>query len=185
MTIHKETLVYDLETAGVGSKPNPEKDRLRVFGCYSYLTEKYYVITNKDQMRKLIEKHKYIVGFNTMQFDNCIMYNNGFFDMLRGNDYGDYRFKGKIDIDLLQIIKTRVGIIKIKKGFLNNILMDFKLDSITRVLDLVDDSNAKDTLDYNILKKEHWTPEEANFIRNTFIGLNYGKVFPRFINIWR
>jgi len=158
-------LIYDIETATEG-KPDPSKDKLRVFGCYSYLTNKYYQVTSKEQIRKIISKHKYIVGFNHIQYDNQVLFHNGFYDMINKNDYGDCRWKGKIDIDLMQIFKTRAGIMKIKKGMLGDLLMSFSLDYITKTLDLVDDDDSKiKDFDYSILNKESWTPEEANLIK--------------------
>ena len=49
--IHNETLIYDIETLTFG-KPNSSKDKLRIFGCYSYKTGKvtYY------EIRKMYKK---------------------------------------------------------------------------------------------------------------------------------
>jgi len=159
-------LIFDIETATVDSRPNPEKDKLRVFGCYSYLTNKYYQVTSKEQIKKIISKHKYIVGFNHIQYDNQVLYNNGFKDMINKNEYGDCRWKGKIDIDLMDIFKKRAGIMKTKKGMLGDLLMSFSLDYITKTLDLVDEKEGKiKDFDYSILRKETWSQEEAQLIK--------------------
>lgn len=162
-----ETLIYDLETATQGSRIDPTKDKLRVFGCYSYLTNKYYCLTKESDIRAVIKKHKYFVGFKNMQYDNCVLFNNGYYDLINKNNYGDYRLKGKVNIDLMQIFKSRCGAMKIKEGMLGDLLMSFSLDYITKTLGLVDDGDGKiKGFDYDILKKPSWTKEEVKLIKD-------------------
>jgi DNA polymerase elongation subunit (family B) len=134
--------------------PDPEKDELRLFGCYSYKTKKYYVFSNVDDMIKVIKAHKYLVGFNNKNYDNPILKRH------------DINLDYKIFLDLFEIIKKRSGIIKTDNDdILKDILMSYSLDNITRVLGLVTEDEAKMKLDYTLLNKPMWTPDEARHIK--------------------
>lgn len=167
-------LVYDIETKTPMGKPNASKDILKVFGGYSYLHDKYVVMINKDEIRKFIEGHKFFVGFNHMSYDNVVMHNCGFSDLINVKEFGrlvSARFTKAYDIDLMRIIhpkhQARAQAMKIDKGNLGDLLMDFDLDNVTRVIGLVDDEDAKiKDFDYKILNKETpWTMEEIKQIR--------------------
>ena len=145
-------LVYDIETMTFG-KPDPTKDEFRVFGCYSYKTGKSYLLTNKADIQKIINAHKFLVGFNTLDYDNPILERYGI------------EMKYKYQVDLLQIFKKRAGGMMTKKGMLGNIMMEFRLDYITRLLGIVDDKDAKLEMDYSIFQKKQWTTEEIKIIR--------------------
>lgn len=162
----KSILIYDLETATLKDKPDPKTDKVRIGGFYSYITDKYYFVTNMNDIKKLISKHKIIVGFNTLQYDNVVLYNNGMHEDIIINKYGDARNKYRIDVDLMQIIKQRCVAMKIKEGMLADLLMSFSLDFITKTLGLVNEDEGKiKDFDYNILKKETWTEEESYTIK--------------------
>lgn len=148
----RDILVYDIETKTFG-KPDSSKDELRIFGCYSYKTGKSYILTKKDEIQKIINAHKFLVGFNTIEYDNPIIERFGI-DM-----------KYKYQIDLLQIFKKRAGGMMTKKGMLGNIMMEFKLDYITRLLDIVGPDDAKLEMDYSLFQKNQWTKEELAYIR--------------------
>ena len=60
-------IVYDLETKTVGSRPDGTKDEFRIFGCYSYLTGKYHILTKPRLIKQMIDKHKFLVGFNNKE----------------------------------------------------------------------------------------------------------------------
>jgi len=150
----EKILIYDLETATPEGKPVPDKDRLKLFGCYSYITQKYYYLTSIKDIRKIIDAHDIFVGFNNLQYDNAVLYHNGFNDIIDKNKYGDYKIKYKVNIDLMQIIKSRASGMKIKGGLLSDLLMRHSLDFITRLLNLVDDSTAKKEFDYSKLNRE-------------------------------
>ena len=64
MEISDDTIIYDIETDVKEGKPNPEKDKFRIFGCYSYKTNKDYVLQDIETVRKINNNHKYLVGFN-------------------------------------------------------------------------------------------------------------------------
>lgn len=150
-------LIYDIETKTYG-KPDSSRDNLKIFGCYSYKTKKIYLLTNKDQIQKIISEHKFLVGFNNVGtrqepgYDNPILEREGI-DM-----------KYKIFIDLKNVIKDRAAVIKIKKGLLKDLLMEYKLDYITRMLGLVNDDTAKSDIDYKIFQKDMWSVEEKKEI---------------------
>jgi len=155
--IENNTLIYDIETKTFG-KPDSSKDIMRVFGCFSYKTGKYYILTDKQQIQKIINAHKYLIGFNNVGtryepgYDNSIIERAGI------------NLKYKIFVDLRTVLKQRASQMKIKKGMLGDLIMEYSLDYITKLLDLVDDETGKGELDYSILKKDTWTKEEREQI---------------------
>jgi len=44
----EKVLIYDFETKVMGDKPNGDKDTIRYLGAYSYITKKYYFLTDVD-----------------------------------------------------------------------------------------------------------------------------------------
>lgn len=163
---NQKILIYDIETASVEEKANPYKDKLRFFGCYSYYTNEYYYLTKIDDIKKIINIHDYLVGFNTLKYDNIVLFNNGFSDIIFKNENTEhYKMKYKTNIDLYKIFKDRSTIIKTKKGLMKDLLLSYSLDYITKMLDLVDDESGKiKDFDYNILKKETFTKDEMIYI---------------------
>jgi hypothetical protein len=150
--IESNVLLYDLETRNSGFA-NPEKDTLRIFGCYSYKTKRYYLLTDKEQIIKTINAHKFLVGFNTEEYDEKILKREGI----------DVQYK--IRIDLYDLIKKRAGGMKIKEGMLKDVLMSYSLDYITQTLGLADKETAKLEFDYNLFNKDSWTQDEMKLIR--------------------
>lgn len=148
----QDVLIYDIETQVYG-RPDPKKDKFKLFCCYSYKSGKYYCTKDSSTVQKLIDKHKFLVGFNVDYYDNPILAREGI------------KFKYKTVIDLMKIIKSRKGSMKTKKGMLGDVLMEHSLDYITRFLDLVDDSSAKGDIDYSVFQKESWTQEEEQEIK--------------------
>lgn len=146
-----DILIYDIETSTLG-RPDPEKDVLKLFGCYSYKTDKYYLLTDREAIQKVIDKHKYLVGFNNKYYDNPILERSG------------YNLKFKIIIDLQESIIQRVNVIQLKDGLLNNLLFDNRMDTITKVLQIVNDETGKKEFDYSILNKPSWTSEERKML---------------------
>jgi len=149
--IHKDTLIYDIETKTFG-KPDADKDQFKVFGCYSYKTEKYYYLTKSADIQKIINDHKYFVGFNNVKYDNPILIREGI------------DFKYKIIVDLMDIFIKRAGGMKIKKGMLGDLLMKYSLDFITKTLGLVDEESGKKDIDYSIFNKNVWSADERKEI---------------------
>lgn len=155
MSNNDDVLVYDLETEVVGFKPDGEKDILRVFGFYSYKNNKFGILPyyKKEAIKKVLDSHKFLVGFNNKNYDDIILKRSG------------YDVKYKISIDLRDIIKKRAGIITTGEGSLKDNLMKYSLDYITKYLKLVDDSTSKEQIDYDIFKKTAWTAEEVAEIK--------------------
>jgi hypothetical protein len=149
--ITEDTCIYDIETHTFGL-PNPEKDELRIFGCYSYKTNKSYLLTDKNEIQKFINAHKYLIGFNNKNYDNIILEREGI------------SLKWKCIIDLMEIFKKRAGGMKIKKGMLGNLLMKYSLDYITKTLDIVNNDSGKKEIDYSIFRKPAWSKEEIEEI---------------------
>jgi len=175
--ISRDTLIYDLETKTFGS-PNSRKDIPKVFGFYSYKTDKYYVRRNPEDFRLALEKHKYIVTYNGLGYDNVVLHHNGFNEETMYNEpHNEARLKYKYDIDLYNIIsdhttgKDRANIIKIKKGILKDLLMETNLDFVAKTLGLVDEDTGKKEIDYDWLKddkliEEHWDEIREYTIRD-------------------
>lgn len=151
----EEVLIYDIECATVGPKPDADKDILKLFGFYSYKTGKHGIVpyTDKKAIQKIIDNHKFLVGFNNENYDDPILKRSGI------------SLEYKRIIDLRKIFKLRAGGMITKKGMLGNVLMRYSLDYITRFLDLVDEDTAKDEIDYDIFKKNSWTHEEVKKMR--------------------
>lgn len=145
--------MYDLETQIFDLKPNPDKDKLKVFAAYSYNTNKYYLLRDFESIQKLIDAHKFLVGFNNVAYDNPILIREGFDNL-----------QYKIVIDLRQIFKMRSSQMMIKKGMLGDLLMQYSLDFITKTIGLVDDETSKMKIDYNVFRKNEWTAMETNMI---------------------
>lgn len=146
-----DILIYDLETQTFG-RPDGNKDVMKFFGCYSYKTKKFYMLQDKQDIQRVLNAHKYLVGFNNKQYDDLILKREGF----------DINYK--VTIDLMEIFKKRAGSMKINKGMLGDLLMSYSLEYITKTLDLIDDG-TKLKIDFNIFKKDVWTPEEVLLIR--------------------
>ena len=159
-------LVYDLETRRTGDSIDGNEAEVRVFGCYSYLFDTYKVFTNKNDMKNYLDKHKYLVGFNTLGFDNLVLSNDKFFDGYFRKNFNRktkettaYFLRG-VDIDLRKVLKDRASSMKIKEGMLKDLIMSYSLDFITQLLGLVDENSSKMDFDYELLQKDYWTREE-------------------------
>jgi DNA polymerase elongation subunit (family B) len=154
---NEEILVYDIESQIFG-KPDITKDRLKIFGCYSYKLNKTLLLTNKDEIQKVIDSHKILVGFNNAGtyiqpgYDNPILEREGI------------NLKYKTIIDLRNVIVDRAAIIKIDKGLLKDLLLENSLDFITRTLGIVDENEAKIKIDYSMFMKDVWSAEEMKEI---------------------
>lgn len=150
--IKEDVLIYDIESRNKGYA-DATSDRMRIFGCYSYKTHKYYLITDKEQVQKIINAHKFLVGFNTEGYDEPILKREGI------------EIQYKIRIDLFDLFKKRAGGMKVKQGMLKDLLMSYSLDYITQTLGLAKEGETKLEFDYNLFNKESWTEEEMKLIR--------------------
>ena len=150
-------LVFDLECATYGNFIDPMTSHMRFFGGYSYLMPEkgVFFLTEKhiDTIRKVIDKHKFIVGYNIKKYDIPILENLGI------------SFNYKIIIDLYDIIEKRKLIMKHNGEELNLLLKNSKLDEVTQVLGLTDETIKKDTaFDYKVLNKKAFTEEDIKYI---------------------
>ncbi len=154
-TLPTDALIYDIETATFGASfQELEKHKLRFFGAYSYADKKYYLYTHKekDKIRQLIAKHKFLIGFNNKKYDDIILAQEGI------------NLHYKTIIDLKKIIEERQSSIKWKNSILTYHLNALSLDNITKTLNLVNAESGKGDLDYKVLYKEEFTKEEMNDI---------------------
>lgn len=159
----EKILIYDIECKTLEGKPNAQTDELKVFGCYSYITNKYYVLTDLKDIRQVINSHDIFVGFNTFFYDNQVL-SRYFDDLIVVRDEDNAYFKYKTNIDLYDVFQKRAGSMKIKAGMLKDLLMSYSLDYITQTLELVTDDGKITDFDYDLLNKEIWSIEEWNTI---------------------
>jgi len=162
----KKILIYDIETATAGSRPNPIKDIFKVFGGRDGETGEYFYLTNLDEVRDLINKYDILVGFNNVKYDNVVLFNNGLHDIMKPDFENEKAiFNYKTNVDMFDTFKKRAPAMKVKKGMLGNLLMSYSLDFISKTIGIVDDSDGKiKDFDYSILKKPLWTVEEYDYI---------------------
>jgi len=172
----KNVLIYDCEAAAEYRSPT-QTHKLRLFGCYSFDDDKYYLLYHDKEIRDMINRHHFLVGFNNLGgfhqktffegYDNQLLFYNGFNDVINKDKNGTFRFSKKINIDLMMVIKKRASAMKVKKGMLNDLLLRHSLDFISRTVGVVNDADAKIAdFDYNILKKEShlWSVDEKKLI---------------------
>jgi DNA polymerase elongation subunit (family B) len=148
----RNILIYDIECATNGvSVKDIHLHKFKYAGAYSYKDNKYYFIRNLEDLQKLFDSHKILVGFNNYRYDNPIL------------ERYKIDFKYKIIIDLYKVIKTRAGLIKFKNTFLSYHLKNYSLDTITKTLGLVKENGKKD-IDYKIFDIENPTEEQLKEI---------------------
>jgi len=166
--IDRDVLVYDIESATPNGKSDIDSHIMRIFGCYSYKTNKYYLLTDKEQIYRIINMHRVFVAFNNFNYDNKVMHKNGYTDIIERGGWGDYKFNNyKINIDMWKIFKDRAGAMKVGKNMLKDVLMSYSLDYISETIGIVDKNTKKiDNFDYSLLNKEvdEWTDEERKLI---------------------
>lgn len=149
--IPASTLVYDIETSTRGaSMQEKELHQVRFFGAYSYKYNQYFFLdkSEKEKIQKLIDEHKFLVGFNNLDYDNFVLQNCGF------------NLNYKLNIDLLKGIMDRCALIKFKDSILAYHLPGYTLDDVTKVLGLADKETGKEKIDYELFNKDILTHEE-------------------------
>jgi hypothetical protein len=136
--IKEKVLVYDIECRTADGKPDPSRDELRVFGCYSYATEKSYLLTEVKDVKRIVSYHDCLVGFNNFLYDNMVLkrYLENDLRVSFHKRYSTFQafFKSKNNIDLRDVFESRAKIIMIGKTLLDDILLRFDLDSISRAI---------------------------------------------------
>lgn len=152
-----KVLIYDIET----DSQKPSEANLKWFAAETHNNSEEHILdyTEKEEIRSLIKDHKYIIGFNNKHFDNPIT----------ENFLEEDCFEYKIILDLWECLapKGNGGFGKFNKNRLAQMgytdLPDYKLKTIIEVLGL--DKENKGDIDYNIFKKNSWTPEEIKQIK--------------------
>jgi len=57
----RDVLIYDIETDSL----NTDKAKVKWFGAYSYLYDKYYLIPfDREEIQDILDRHRVLVGFN-------------------------------------------------------------------------------------------------------------------------
>ncbi len=166
MNDYDDVLIYDIESRTPNGVKDTRSHKLRIFGCYSFKTNKYYFLTDKDKIYQIINAHRILVGFNNIEYDNYVLYNSGFQDIIERNNWGDYKFGNyKINIDMFKIFKERAGAMDINGEILGDLLMSYSLDYISQTIGITGKEDGKiKKFDYSILNKEIWTDEEKKKI---------------------
>lgn len=152
--IGDDVLVFDIETDGLDT----DTANMKWFGAYSFKDNAYYFYTGEhvEEIQKLIDNHKVVVGYNSKSFDIPICENNGL------------NFDYKIQIDLMRVLfrpetrtPVRENIIKVNGKVLKDILPNHKLKTVAKVLGL---SIQKGDIDYNIFKQDVYTKPQIQEI---------------------
>lgn len=152
----EKILIYDIETDTKNkSMKTPEEHKLKFFGAYSFINNKYYFYSEKEKnkIQSLITKHKFLVGYNNIKYDNVVLESEKIY------------LNFKQIIDLYKVIKNRQGVIKFKKGILSYYLKNLKLDTVTKVLNLVSEETGKKDLDYKMLSRDDFNENELKMIK--------------------
>jgi len=169
--IKEKVLVYDIECRTADGKPDPSKDELRVFGCYSYATEKHYLLTGVKDVKRIVSYHDCLVGFNNFLYDNMVLkrYLENDLRVSFHKRYSTFQafFKSKNNIDLRDVFESRAKIIMIGKTLLDDILLRFDLDSISRAIGITKKGEEKvKDFDYSLFHKPVWTAEEKKKVQD-------------------
>jgi DNA polymerase elongation subunit (family B) len=139
----KTILVVDLETTSL----NIDEALIRVFGAYDPNNDAWYIYRWNDdniwKVMKLFAEYKTILTFNGTNYDLPILRRHGI--------PTDFRH-----IDIYQCYKRR-GLLLRRGGF-----DSYSLKALTLQLKL--DEVGKETIDYEIFKKETWTQLEQELI---------------------
>ena len=151
----RDVLIYDIETDSL----DIDEAKLKWFGAYSYIDNKYYLLPYTEQVaiQELMNRHRIFIGFNNKAYDNPILENNNIV-------MGDY----KITIDLLEMSGQK-GTSNYNKNFKNKLIQmgididRFSLKNIIEVLKL--DKVNKGDIDYKIFRKSAWNEKETKEIK--------------------
>lgn len=140
----KQFLIVDLETTSL----LVEEAIIKVFGAYDPYEDKWFIYSWTDEnigkVMKLLEDYKIILTFNGTKYDLPILQRHGV-------PVNNFRH-----IDIYQVYKKKGGLLR-PGGFdsysLKALVLQLKLDAV-----------GKESIDYNVFKKETWTPEEQALI---------------------
>lgn len=156
-------LIYDIETKTFG-KPDPEKDKYRVFGYHVVNTNESGVIFDDiPAVKRLLKKHKIIIGFNNLAYDNVVL------------EKENIDFRDNIVIDLYKVVKA-------KSNIMNLNLKSYSLSNIAKHINL---TKKQEKFDYSMLNDDVLSDSNKKLIEKytlqdikvTFDLWNYVKTF--------
>jgi DNA polymerase elongation subunit (family B) len=170
--IKSQCLVFDIETSALDANGIPidikkdfegyvEHAQVKWIGFYSYKTNKSYLLNvYKDMMliKSLLSDHKYLIGFNSEEFDFPIVKNNGLDDP---NNY-------YVHVDVMQILgranfKNRRGYkLKDRATLMGYKLKSNSLENMAKTFNL---EFQKGDIDYSIFHKNEWNEQETADIK--------------------
>ena len=150
----RDVLIIDIETDSL----DVDKAKLKWFGAYSYIDDKYYMLAYNQvkEIKSLLVRHRALVSFNGKEYDQPIL------------ERHKYNLDYKVLIDLYQM-SAQKGNGDFGRGNKNKLIQmgididKFSLKNIISVLKL-DDVN-KGEIDYKIFQKDAWTLEEIKEIK--------------------
>lgn len=150
------TAIIDVET----DSTDPNTAKMKFFGGFDCDTGEIVIYENSQPqaIKKYIQSHKILVGFNIKNYDRVVLENYGI------------DFEYHIILDLWEALAPRgdKGFGEFNKDRLHDInpsliLQNYKLKTIVESLGL-DTDGSKGEIDYNIFKKDSWTEEETEEI---------------------
>ena len=142
----KEILICDIETTSL----KVGEAVIRVFGAYDPYENKFYIYKWNDyflsKVMQLFATYKILVTFNGVKYDMPILERHG------------VPIKEYNHIDVMQIFKNKRKKMIRREGFtsysMKNLIIALGLDA----------DGSKEDMDYELFKKEHWTPQEQEII---------------------
>ena len=151
-----DVLIYDTETNSLDTSTA----EVKFFGAYSYKYCKYFIFhkEEKQQIQKLIDDHKVLVGFNNRNFDRPIM----------ENFINQFSLTYKICFDCMAVLynfkkrrPNRETMIIVNGKSLQSSLPNHKLKTVCETLGF---RFTKGDIEYSIFQKDSWTEEELKEI---------------------
>jgi len=142
----RKILCYDIESKVLNNKISGNTDVFRTISMYEVEQDKYhfYTYTQIQAIQTLFNKHRVIIGHNVKNYDNPVLIRAGI------------NLQYHLILDTYEIAKKRAFLLKIEdeKKSLSNLAKVFKLKH-----------HKDDDFNYDILKKDEWTPEEIEYIK--------------------
>ncbi len=136
--------------------------KVKWFGAYSYARNAYYLLDakkNPNLIKELLNSHNVIIGFNSQEFDYEILNNSGFITDPK---------KRITHVDCMQILGKSVFYNRQGYAYKNRgELMEYKFknNSLRTMAEEMKLEVQKGEIDFNIFKKDSWTPEEETEIK--------------------
>lgn len=194
----KKCLIYDIETSSFDKQGKPINIRkdfdeyvknavVKWFGAYSYKDNRYYeynCITQREEVKRLIDRHEVLIGFNNIEFDGPVIKNNELLTnkytkeldmkLILGNDTYRPGFKQRANYMKIKLKPIIINEKRYGANTLQAMAHAFKLDTI------------KGDINYEIFYKNSWTPdEEKEIIKYLRADVEVTKqLFDRTVQFW-